>query len=515
MSNGSHHTSAAGQKIYTGSAAKEIDRLAIAEHGYVGLDLMINAGELAYAHIAQWSAEQGAQTEPKQTSILILCGAGNNGGDGYVVGRCALEAGWQVTLVATKPPGTDDASSAAAQFVQAGGTIHTSTDFKPTEYTVVVDALLGVGISGAPRGEFARLTSLANELAGLKVAIDVPTGVDADTGAAYQPVFEADKTISFIAAKLGLHTGPGLNHCGDVAYQNLNISTPIFDAIDHCAEFLPKPVFSSRKRDSHKGSYGDVIVAGGDNGMLGAALLAGSAALRMGSGKVYVLSTDEHLDQPALYRPELMSLVFEPNNTDKLHDADAVVLGPGLGLNSWGKQMFEVLIGINVPMLVDADGLTLLAQKNESDPRSLPAQNQWVLTPHPGEAARLLGITTSEVQQDRMTAVREIAQRYHCVCVLKGAGTLIAEADGWVGLCDHGNSGMATAGMGDVLSGMIGAQLAQGYAPRAAAEVGVWLHARTADQIVGRSAEAALIASDIIDRLAVSIYELDNNKETD
>ncbi len=492
-----------GRSLFTGIAAKKIDQIAINEFGHNGLDLMVRAGQFAFHKISEKLAKQAGPIE-----MLLMCGPGNNGGDGYVIGRCALEARWTVKLIAFGDPKTDDARKTAERFHAAGGKI-ASADSLPNSYQpdVVVDALLGVGIAGAPRAAIASAIEAANKLDALKVAIDVPSGVDPDTGFANQTSFKADLTISFIVEKIGLRTGAAMNYVGDLALDDLGVEPQAIDSVAPCANLL-QPSKELRNRllrqpDSHKGSYGHVVVVGGDNGMFGATLLAGRAALRCGSGKVHILSTVEHLDMPALGCPELMSQVFIGNDIGLVQQASVVVLGPGLGLADWGQKVFNSLIDLAKPMVIDADALTLLAEHGARTTNS-----PWVLTPHPGEAARLLGCSNVEIQKDRLSAALAIAKKYDCVCVLKGAGTLIAGAGGLPVLCDRGNAGMASAGMGDVLSGMIAAFIGQGIEPRQAAELAVYLHACAADEVVNSSAQASLIASDVINQLPSSLQLL-------
>lgn len=479
--------------IYTGSAVKEIDSIAIQQYDYKGFELMTLAGEKAFHRIAQRFS--------KPASMLVLCGSGNNGGDGYITAASALEAGWKVNLIACGEPKSADACSAAERFLSAGG-VSASVDELADEadYQVVVDALLGVGIEGAPRDEFAKLIDKANALSAYKFAVDVPSGINADTGAAYTPCFQADETMTYIAPKLGLMTGPAVDFVGELSIEDLGVSQKVRSQISACASLLEAPKAHARPRDSHKGSFGHVVIAGGDNGMLGAALLAGRAALRSGSGKVHILSTDQHLDQAALSTPELMSAVFEEQNLKLAKSADALAIGPGLGLNDWGKRVFNGLIELDKPMVIDADSLSLLAGTAQGSRNA-----NWVLTPHPGEAARLLQCSTTEIQDNRRAAALEIARQRNAVCVLKGAGTLVAAPSGEVALCDRGNPGMATAGMGDVLTGIVAAYLGLGWSPFEAAKAAVWLHSATADYCAQQTSETTLLASDVVEHLYCSL----------
>ncbi|RBP51607.1 NAD(P)H-hydrate dehydratase [Arenicella xantha] len=482
--------------IFTGTAVKEIDRVAIEEFGYDAYGLMTRAGERAYRRIDKYSLDT--------RSMLVLCGVGNNGGDGYILASAALEAGWQVTVYASGTPKTPSARRALARYVAAGGEVLEVDDNAIVDFdvAVVVDALLGVGLTTPPRAVVAKLVNLANQSRGLRVALDVPTGLDADTGEVFEPCFEADKTITFIDHKFGLMTGPACSYVGNLSLERLDVEQSLSAIVEYCAALITKPKLAKRVADSHKGSYGTTVIMGGDVGMLGAVLLAGAASLRTGAGKVRIASTSEHLDTPALWMPELMSETLTEDSVSNLDHADAVAFGPGLGQSAWARSVFDQVIKLKMPMVLDADGLNLLAIKPSKAPKS-----NWVLTPHPGEAARLLACTTSEIQKDRRTAAIMLAQRYNAVVVLKGAGTLVANPAGRVELCDLGNPGMATAGTGDVLTGIIVALLGRQLPLFDAACSAVWLHARAADLQVAQLGEEGLVASDVIHGLAAAFAD--------
>lgn len=471
--------------LYSGQAAQAIDQLAINQYGYDSFSLMTRAGESAFAQLQ-------AHFELARPALLILCGCGNNGGDGYVLGRCAIQAGCEVTLIAGSSPKTTDAQRARAEFESIGGVCSGKPVLKEAEFDVVIDALLGTGLKSAPRGDCAELIELANQLSATKCALDVPSGVNADTGNVYSPAFSADLTVTFIVPKLGLMTGAALNFVGKVVLEDLAVERKIIAEVAPCARLIAQPKLPIRTPDSHKGSYGHTLIAGGAPGMYGAALLAGESALFAGSGKVSILSTPDNLDRAALYRPELMSREFNnERDAEAMQGASSLVLGPGLGLGHWSRQLFTAGLSVAAPKVIDADALTLLA--NSPQALSTPC----VLTPHPGEAARLLATSTHAIQEDRASAAKEIAERYSAVCILKGAGTIIATPAGEVVLCDRGNAGMATAGMGDVLSGMVGALLAQGYDIFAAACTGVFWHADTADRLIKETSRVSLLAGDV------------------
>lgn len=478
--------------LYTGKVAAEIDRIAINNYRYQGYELMKQAGRLAFDHL-----QATLSSLDRTAKILVLCGSGNNGGDGYVLGRCALQAGWSVSLSATNMPTSEESKQAKDQFLKEGGVVQDYSASNVTgEYDAVVDALLGIGLRSAPKGEVGEAIELANSLNGFKLALDVPSGVDADTGGAFKPCFSADLTVTFIANKIGLNTGPALNYVGELRLEGLGVVNEVFSEVKPLARLISKPRLPQRQRNSHKGNYGHVVIAGADTGMLGAVLLAGEAALRAGGGKVTVLSTPGHLDQPALYRPELMSATFIDVIPDALKKVNAVAIGPGLGTGDWGLSLLNEVLALNVATVIDADALTLLAANKQQ----LPAN--CVLTPHPGEAARLLAAASQDIQADRATAAVKIAQQYGAVCVLKGAGTLVATPAGQLYLCGQGNPAMATAGMGDVLTGMIGALLGQGYHPHNAACTAVSWHAATADRLVYEQQRYSLVASEVAKALS-------------
>ncbi len=326
-------------------------------------------------------------------------------------------------------------------------------------------------------------------------AVDVPTGVNADTGAVMGTAVGAGATATFIGLKLGLFTGEGPACCGPVDYDDLGVPGNIFHGIEPAAaritdDFLAG-VLAPRGRTAHKGHFGHVLVIGGELGMGGAARLAGEAALKSGAGLVSVATRGEHVPGLVAGRPELMARGVErPEELAPLVErATVIALGPGLGTGEWGRALWEAALDTGLPLVLDADGLNLLAEFRRE-------RADWILTPHPGEAARLLGCDTAAVQADRPAAVREIAQACRAVVVLKGAGSLVAAPDGRLRLCDRGNPGMATGGMGDVLTGLVAGLLAQGLEPFDAAAAATALHARAADRAAA-GGERGLAASDL------------------
>jgi NAD(P)H-hydrate epimerase len=356
----------------------------------------------------------------------------------------------------TSSPG--DARRAQEEWLATGGSAHPFAADALSGSDLVVDALLGIGLTGAPRPEAAAVIRAINTAKRPVLALDIPSGVNADTGAVLAGAVRAEVTVTFVGLKSGLFLGAGAEHAGVVLLDDLGVVapklpqfTPIMRRIDQSelAAGLPR-----RARDSHKGSHGRVLIVGGGFGMPGALRLAGEAALRVGAGLVTVAGAPENLVAVTATRPELIYLPVSSvtNPEEAMRAADVIGIGPGLGTTDWARRLWQAALSSGRPAVVDADALNLLAQ----NPRKLP--DGWVITPHPGEAARLLGVMVPAVQADRPGSARELHSRYGAVAVLKGAGTLIASGpadSAELAICDRGNPGMATAGMGDVLAGVI------------------------------------------------------------
>ncbi|HHI77107.1 MAG TPA: NAD(P)H-hydrate dehydratase, partial [Gammaproteobacteria bacterium] len=367
----------------------------------------------------------------------------------------------------------------------------------PPQGEVLVDALLGTGLDRPLAGDWLAAVEAMNASGRPVVAVDVPTGLHADGGRVLGAAVQATATPTFIGRKFGLYTGAGPDHAGDVVFHDLGVPADIGAGMEPLA-WLIDPVWARamlplRSRTAHKGCFGHVLVIGGQPGMGGAAQLAGRAALRSGAGLVSLATAPEHAAMISAVRPELMSHgVSGPGELEPLLErATVLALGPGLGQGAWGSALFQAALASGLPLVVDADGLNLLAAN--------PSRREdWVLTPHPGEAARLLGCPVAEVQADRLAAAREIRRRYGGVVVLKGAGSLILGER--VFLSATGNPGMASGGMGDVLTGVIAALLAQGLAPGEAAAAGACLHGAAGDRAAG-DGERGLLASDLIEAL--------------
>lgn len=479
-----------GAPLYSSDGVRRLDAAAI-RAGTPGLDLMRQAGALAFATLRQrW---------PTARRLLVACGWGNNGGDGYVLASLARQAGMQVSVLALdgRPPKSDEARTVRAECEALGAVDgwQEGDPLPPAE--VLVDALFGVGLSRALAGSAAAMVDALSAHGAPVLALDVPSGIDADTGHAPGPAVRAAATVSFVGRKLGLQTGAGRAHAGARHFDSLGVADdpavaePVARLLDFesCLGWLP-----ARRDDDHKGRFGHVLVVGGDHGMGGAARLCAESAARCGAGLVSVLTRPAHLAALLAGRPELMVLGVEGQVwPEAAQRASVLAVGPGLGRGSWGKAHAMQALAQRLPSVLDADALWHLDSAAD-----LP--DAAVLTPHPGEAARLLGTATAEVQADRPQAARELARRYRANVVLKGNGSLVASPDGELWVVDAGNPGMASGGMGDVLTGVIAALLAQGLCAARAARLGALAHALAGDLAAGQQPRG-LLASDLLPAL--------------
>jgi hydroxyethylthiazole kinase-like uncharacterized protein yjeF len=479
-------------QIYQTAQIRELELLARQRYAIAGNELMIRAGRGAWSFLQRrW---------PKTKTIAVFCGVGNNGGDGYVLAQAAHEQGIKVHIWQVGDPSKLKSDARAAfEICKKSGIA-----FKPFNsqnhwqaVDVIVDALCGIGLQGEVRKDIGNVIDLINQAHIPILAIDVPSGINADTGAVLGTAIKANATITFIGMKFGLVSGHGVAYAGEVYCDDLKLPKEIFSLTQGVLEKIHLAQFSNylqpRPRDMHKGAAGHVLVIGGAPGFSGAPRMAAAAALRVGAGLVTVATLPKHAAVFNAELPEIMCAgIWQARAlTPLIKKANVIVIGPGLGQSLWARALLKKVFASTLPLVVDADALNLLAKNPK--PR-----NNWIITPHPGEAARLLALTPQQVQADRLNAVQQLQQRYQAVSVLKGAGTLVLAPHVAPAICEAGNPGMATGGMGDVLSGVIAGLLAQGIPLGDAAKMGVCLHASAGDRAAAAGGERGMIATDLL-----------------
>jgi len=491
--------------IYLAQQVRELDRITIEEKGIPGIKLMRSA--------AQACVDVLLGQAPSPGKVSVLCGSGNNAGDGFIIAGLLANRGIEVTvgLVGKVPSAETDAGKAYGYCREAGVEILTA-ELSLQDSAFVVDALLGTGLIGPVRPEYQQVISAVNLHDCTVLAVDLPSGLCADTGNILGACVKADMTVTFIGRKLGLFTNDGPEVVGELNFADLSVPGSVFDAIEPSARMLSYedqirklPV---RNRNAHKMNHGHVLVVGGDQGMAGAVAMAAEAALYSGAGLVSVATHPTSVNSLVARRPEVMTKsVTTPDELKVLiNRATVVVVGPGLGNDGLGNdglgndslggdsarasELFDIVLESELPMIIDADGLNRLSRL----PQQSTKRDNWILTPHPGEARNLLG---KNVQVNRLASVKQLQEKYGGVSLLKGAGTLIASRhDVW--LCPYGNPGMSVAGMGDVLSGVIGGLVAQGLDVNDAACLGVIVHSLAADNITARQGDRGLLATQLL-----------------
>ncbi|KAB0547732.1 bifunctional ADP-dependent NAD(P)H-hydrate dehydratase/NAD(P)H-hydrate epimerase [Pseudomonas argentinensis] len=476
--------------LYSATQVRALDAALIAV-GTPGFELMRRA-----AH-AIWRALR--REWPDAGALTVLAGHGNNAGDGYLIAALAQRAGWQARVLAVGEPQRlqGDAARACDEARAAGVEVRAwQADAQPQG--VLVDALLGTGLAGEVREPHAAAIEWINRSGCPVLAVDIPSGICADTGQVLGAAVKAQLTVTLIGLKLGLYLGSALDHVGRLVFDSLQADPQIVSHQQAAAWRLAGdllPLVPARQPTTHKGQLGHLLVVGGDQGTGGAALLSAQSALRGGAGMVSLATRAEHVGAAQARLPEVMSLaVASANQLHALADKVTVwVVGPGLGQAAWGRSLLSAAAASGGAQVWDADALNLLAA---GAVRIAPGS---VITPHPGEAARLLGISIAALQADRPAAARALARRYEVVCVLKGAGTLVADPVGRLLVCDRGDPVMAGAGLGDVLAGLIGALIAQGCSAWQAACLGVWVHACAGESLAHKG--NGLAAGDLCDAI--------------
>lgn len=469
------------------------------ETACASMPLMLRAGTAAAALARHLQSDDNVP-------VLVLAGPGNNGGDAFVAARLLRAQGRRVQLVAPDGPEHPlpaDAQAARAEFLASGGSIASEIPDCAT-WGLIIDGLFGIGLKRAPAGHHAACITTMNRLAQRDncplLALDCPSGLDADSGQAARPTVQATHTLCFIGLHPGLYTNDGPDYSGDIQLAPLDL--PLDETIQPDGHLLRRETFAThlrpRQRNSHKGSYGSVGVLGGSRAMAGAAFLSARAALMLGAGRVYLGLLDADAPSVDLLQPELMLRRPDQLLTADLH---ALACGPGLGQSSEAADHLEQALKSPLPLVLDADALNLLAHDGRLQGNLYNRIAPSLLTPHPAEAARLLGSSTRDVQTDRIGAAQEIARNFACPVALKGCGTVIASPEGAWWINTSGNPGLASAGMGDVLTGLCLALLGQNWPPLAALLAAVHLHGAAADALVADgSGPAGLTASEVIIR---------------
>lgn len=511
--------------VVTAAQMREMDRLTIEKYGVPSLELMERAGEA----VAQAILERFPRNAKK--GVLIVAGKGNNGGDGFVVARLLKKKRFpcRVALLARRDELSSDAGRNLRAFLRGKGKV---VEIEPSRLSrlseladksgLIVDAILGTGIKSEVHGFLGEAITLLNASGLPIVAVDIPSGLDTDRGVPLGSAIQAELTVALGFPKLGEVIYPGASYCGEVATGEIGIDARAVAEVAPASELLEHETVAwlapRRDPDTHKGSYGHLLVLAGSRGKTGAAILACRAAMRAGAGLV-TLAGPRSLN--TIFAGALAEVMTEPlrdneaGQVEALSDEDwrrllerknSVLFGPGVGVSPSMQNILRWLISnLDIPWVIDADGLNTLALEIG---RLRRARVPPVLTPHPGEMARLIGKSTAEVNAARVEVARSFATEHGCHLILKGARTVIATADGKVAINPTGNPGMASAGMGDVLAGILASLLGQGLAPEDAMKFGVYLHGFVGDRIAGTRGEVGLIASDIIDGLPAGIREL-------
>jgi hydroxyethylthiazole kinase-like uncharacterized protein yjeF len=515
-------------KLLSAAESRELDRLSQEKYGVASYSLMIRAGEaVAAAALHRWR-------HAMHHGVLVVAGKGNNGGDGMVAARALMaeQVPVRAILLGRASVLKGDAARAHSEFVEAGGVLREAGNEAELDAAmggragVIVDAIFGTGLNAEVKGLARRAIEAINRAGAPVVAVDIASGVNSDSGAVMGAAVCAALTVTFGLAKFGHVSYPGAELCGELEIAEIGFA-PLaiaevaprglfFDAVE------ARPFMRSRPLNSHKGNYGHVMVIAGGRGKSGAAILASRGALRMGAGLVttavpetigaiVAVGQAELMTEPIADRDGHFDGQHAPRVLAKLVEGkDALAVGPGIGQSDDTRALMEWLIAEGVarcrPMLIDADGLNVVAQIGTGALKR--AAGPVVLTPHPGEAARLLGLSTVEVNADRIGAARRLSELSGAAVLLKGARTVIAGAGGEVYVNASGNPGMATPGMGDVLSGMVGALLAQRLAPLPALALSAFVHGNAADRLAARIGPVGYLAGDLAAELPSTLAAL-------
>ena len=476
-------------RVYQPQDIYVLEKLALNTQNIPARSLMERAAHAALKYLQElW---------PKARTIGIVCGRGNNGGDGYALALLAQKSGYTVFIGDEGPTVINKEPAAFYQKACLESSIKhfplTQSAWPKTD--LWVDALLGIGLQRGVEGLYRATIQKLNQQGTPILSLDCPSGLESVRGAVMGAAVYATATITFIGLKVGLLTGAAPSYCGKLRCDNLELPESIYQNITPTLTRLnydkQKPLLAPRKGHANKGDFGHVLVIGGDEGMPGAPILAADAAYAAGAGLVTVATRPQHLLAVAARRPEALVCGIEDVKQLKplLARATVIVLGPGLGQSAWSEALFQAALKTNLPVIVDADALNLLALQ--------PRENQrWLLTPHPGEAARLLNVSVQEIQDNRLHALKQLQHRYGGNVILKGAGSLIINTQEQIFVCSAGHPAMASAGMGDALSGVLAALVAQGLSLADAAPLGVYAHAYAGEKAAS-DGKRSILASDL------------------
>jgi hydroxyethylthiazole kinase-like uncharacterized protein yjeF len=514
--------------LLNAAESRELDRISQEKYGIASYSLMTRAGEA----VANGLVERFPEST---TDVLVVAGQGNNGGDGLVAARRLMRDGFGVRtiLLGRAADLKGDAARTHADFLSCGGKVIEASDASGVEKvasgrrpSAVIDAIFGTGLNAEVKGVARRAIEIIDSFGVPIVAVDIASGVNADTGRVMGAAIRAALTVTFGFAKFGHVSYPGAEQSGELRIVDIGFATRAIAEMAPRGRFLEREdirhLIRARAGNSHKGMYGHPLVIAGSRGKSGASLLASRAALRTGAGLVTAAVPESIQPIVAAGQAELMTepIADRDGHFDGAHAPEALkmivagknalIVGPGIGVSDDTKRLVEWLIVDACeparPLLLDADGLNALAELGCETAKR--ARGPVVLTPHPGEAARLLGVTNAAINDDRISAARRLAERTGASVLIKGARSVIASPAGDIYINSTGNPGMSTPGVGDALSGIVGAMLAQGMAPLDALALGVFVHGHAADRVAARMGRVGYIAGDLIDELPAALEAL-------
>jgi len=515
-------------RVVTTHTMQETDKRAIEEFGIPGLTLMENAGRACVNEILSEFGQNGC--------AVVMAGRGNNGGDGYVIARLLDNKGWSVKVIilADREQIAGDAAinleklpAEMTNCCTKEGELSTLYKEEIFQADVLVDALLGTGLSSDVSGVYLEAIDLINASGRPVFSVDIPSGIHGTTGMVQGKAVRANTTVTFAFAKLGHVLFPGADYTGRLVTADIDIPTEVMQRA-HGYDFLNadtiQPMLHSRDRVSHKGHFGHCLIIAGSTGKTGAAALSANSAVRTGSGLVTLAVAESIHRILEIKTTEVMTSPLPDSGSGHLTGSsfsaieellvgkDALAIGPGIGRHPETCALVQKLVEtVELPLVIDADGLNALAEEITALKRK--KSKQLVLTPHPGEMARLLGTSVPDVEANRISVAQDFARDYGVYLVLKGARTIIATPDGTASINGSGNPGMATGGMGDVLTGIIVSLLGQGYPVGEACRLGVFIHGYAADMVAEEKGEIGITATDVQEQLPYAFHRLLKTKE--